>query len=171
MVRAIAPNDDVDNCGLSYSELQELWLGPCNGGSVFADAEQLRAAWDCTCMKLWGAHGRRPQAWWFLGDAASLGLQWPGRDRERSYLYAAGALSEQERSELEREWRQAFDLTRSGSESDSKRVTKAERRAQREAFEHADIPHELITAWAATQRRRRRQPAPSAGLEEAAAIK
>ena len=131
---------DIDSCGLTYSELQELWLGPCNG-SVFDTPEQLRDAWvrgRDVVMRLWGSGGRRPQAWWCF-DAPGLGLTWPGYDRERSTLWrAAGVLSEAERGELESEWKAEFDATRG-----------MDVRARREHFAHHDVPDELIERWQA----------------------
>jgi hypothetical protein len=145
-VRATVRTSDIDACGLTHSELQELWLGPCNGGSVFDTPEQLHDAWlrgRDVVMRLWGSHGRGPQAWWFLGDAASLGLTWPGYDAEKSCLYAAGALSEAERAELEVTWREAFAVARGKSAKE-----------RREAYEFADIPNELIERWQGERRRR-----------------
>jgi len=148
---------DIDSCGLTYSELQELWLGPRSGDSVFSSPEELREAWErgrAVVMRLWGSHGRRPMAWWEF-DAGDL--QHPGYDRERSYLYERGVLSEAERAGLEVEWRQEFDV--------AQRRGAVERRAHH-AFH--DIPRELVRKWSASARRRRaRQPA--AALEEAAA--
>src|SRR5262249_1606981 len=111
--RAITHNDDIDSCGLSYTELMELWLGPCND-SVFDSPEQLQDAWErgrAVVMRLWGSDGRRPQGWW----AFDTELEYPGYDRERSFLYAAGVLSEAERAELEREWEMAFAAARGKS--------------------------------------------------------
>jgi hypothetical protein len=158
MARTIAHDSDIDNCGLSYSELQELWLGAHpTSGSLFRSREELVAAWAqgrAVVMRLWGSHGRRPMAWWNFeaGD-----LEHPGYFRERSTLWRAGVLSQQERSELEAEWRREYDAAR------GKGV-----RERREAYEHHDVPDELITAWTAARRRPNRQPAP---LEEAAATK
>jgi hypothetical protein len=79
MARAGIHNSDIEACGLTYSELQELWLGPCNGGSVFASTEELRAAWAtgrAVVMRLWAARGRRPMAWWCF-DAPDLNLKYP----------------------------------------------------------------------------------------------
>jgi len=109
-------------------------------------------------MRLWATNGRRPQAWWFLGDAASLGLTWPGYDRERSYLYAAGVLSAEERTEVEAEWRREFDAPRGMGA-----------REGREHLEYHDVPADLITAWSAERKaaRRRRRTAKGAPPEEA----
>jgi len=86
MARPIA-RDDIDACGLTYDQLQELWLGEPHSGSHFDSPEELKQAWEASrdlVMRLWGQHGRRPQAWWFLGDAEALGLKWPGYYHEQS---------------------------------------------------------------------------------------
>ena len=156
MPRAIGKVSDIDSCGLTFSELQELWLGAHpTTGSCFCSREELVAAWAAgraVVMRLWGSHGRRPMGWWEFeaGD-----LKYPGYYRECSTLWRAGVLSEAERAELEAEWRQAFDAAKGKSA-----------RERREAFEHHDIPSELIAAWTAVRRRPRRQSAPS---EEVAA--
>jgi hypothetical protein len=156
MARAIAPNDDVDNCGLTYSELQELWLGPSHDGSCFNSREELVAAWSrgrSLVMRLWGSHGRRPQAWWEF----DTDLKYPGYFRERSVLWRTpGVLSQQERTELECEWRREYDAARGMGA-----------RERRDHLAHHDVPDELIREWTAARKRRRRQPTPS--QEEAAA--
>src|SRR5215831_11099480 len=164
MARAAPRNSDIDACGLTYSELQELWLGPCNG-SVFDSSAQLRDAWvrgRGVVMRLWARGGRRPQAWWFLGDAASLGLTWPGYDRQQSYLFEHNALSEAECEQLLAGWRRDFE--------DACLLEDAV--ARRKHLDWADVPHSLRRQWQAERRRReRRSAAPSAPLEEAAAVK
>jgi hypothetical protein len=141
MARAIAPDNDIDNCGLTYSELQELWLGPSHNGSCFGSPEELEQAWEQNrdlVMRLWGRHARRPQAWWCF-DAPGLGLKWPGYDREQSYLFEMGILSEAECSELLALWRREFD------------------RDHRPAhLNWADVPHSLRGQWQAERRRRGR---------------
>jgi len=153
---------DIDSCGLTYSELQELWLGPCNG-SVFDTPEQLRDAWvrgRAVAMRLWATNGRRPQAWWFLGDAASLGLQWPGYHRQQSYLFEHNALDGEEREQLLAGWRKEFEQACSLGDA-------AARKAH---LDWADVPHLLRQRWQAARRRReRRSASPSAPQEEAAA--
>jgi len=159
-MRLRGKTDDIDSCGLTYSELQELWLGPSFNGSVFDTPEQLRAAWDrgrSVAMRLWGSGGRRPQAWWFLGDAASLGLAWPGYDHEQSYLFEHDALSEAECEQLLAGWRKDFD--------DACLLEDAV--ARRKHLDWADVPHSLRRQWQAARRRRERRSA--ARSEEAAA--
>ena len=106
MPRVIAKtSDDIDACGLTLDELQELWLGPGPRGSLFHSREELQDAWiqgRDVVMRLWGQDGKRPQGWWQF-EAPKLGLEWPGFDRERQYLYEAGVLSEAERADYEAE--------------------------------------------------------------------
>ena len=93
-------------------------------------------------MRLWGSHGRRPMGWWEFeaGD-----LKHPGYFRERSALWRAGVLSDDEKAFLERDWRREFDAAR---EKDA--------RERREHYEHHDIPAELVARWKGESRRRSR---------------
>ena len=128
----IVISEDIDNCGLTYSQLMELWLGPGPDGSLFDSTEHLRDAWETTrglVLRLWGQHGRRPQAWWCF-DAPALGLKWPGYDHEQSYLYDHGILSEAECAELARFWRREFD-----------------RNPKPSHLNWADVPHSLRREW------------------------
>ena len=162
MSRAIAPKDDIESCGLSFSELQELWLGVGPNGCLFRDEDELRAAWDRgrgVVMRIWGSGGRRPQAWWYL-EAPALGLKWPGRDREQSYLFEHNALEAEEREQLIARWREDF-----------KQACALEGAvARRQHLDWADVPHSLRQRWQA-ERRRRRERQPAVPTEEAAAVK
>jgi hypothetical protein len=154
--RAVGKASDIDSCGLTYSELQELWLGPCNG-SVFSSPEELRDAWAsgrAVVMRLWGSHGRRPCAWWAFDTA----LEHPGYAKERSFLYEHNELAPAERTELEAEWRREYDA-----------ACRMDARERREHLEHCDVPVELVTAWEAERKavRRRRRTAKGAPPEEA----
>ena len=157
---ATTPSSDIDTCGLTYGELQELWLGCGDNGSLFSGEEELRAAWiraRGVVMRIWANNGRRPQAWWYF-DAPDLGLTWPGYDRQQSYLYEHNALSESERVELERFWRREFEQAQA---ADFTMNTGAEVlhgvRARRAHYAWADIPSALIEAWANGRRRRGRR--------------
>src|SRR5262249_15752035 len=161
MVRTIARDSDIDSCGLTFSELQELWLGPCNG-SVFDSPEQLRDAWArgrAVAMRLWARGGRRPQGWGHL-DPEAEGLPYPGYDRGRSYLYDHGGLSQQERDELEREWRAAF--------AEALAMEGPERCAH---HAHHDISSTLVKRWSAAARRRRERRSVTLPVSEEAAAK
>jgi len=161
-VRATVRTSDIDACGLTLSELQELWLGVGPNGSLFRDEDELRAAWERgrdVAMRLWARGGKRPQAWWYF-EAPGLGLKWPRYHRQQSYLYEAGALEEAEREQLLAGWRKEFE-----------HACSLEGAAARKAhLDWADVPHSLRQRWQAERRRRRaRQPAVPA--EEAAAVK
>jgi len=146
--RAIGKASDIDSCGLTLSELQELWLGAHpTTGSCFCTREELVAAWAAgraVVMRLWGSHGRRPMGWW---EFEAGELEHPGYDRERSYLYEHNVLSDAERAELVAAWREAFDQARGKSAKE-----------RREAYEFADIPNELIERWQGARRRRSKLP-------------
>src|SRR6516225_3511843 len=112
--RATAKVSDIDSCGLTLSELQELWLGAHpSTGSYFRSREELVAAWQAgraVVMRLWGSHGRRPRGWW---EFESGGLTHPGYFHERSVLWRApGVLSAAERAELEDAWAVEFAAAR-----------------------------------------------------------
>jgi len=100
---------DIDSCGLTLSELQELWLGAHpTTGSCFRTREELVAAWQAgraVVMRLWGSHGRRPRGFYEF--------EWPGDppayDVERSCLWRSGVLGPEEKLEVEREWRREFE--------------------------------------------------------------
>lgn len=159
MPRVTAPSD-IESCDLTYSKLQELWLGSAPSGSCFDSREALVEAWRrgrSVVMRLWARGGRRPQGFYefeFDGPRPPYAL-------ERSTLWRrADVLSTDERAELERTWKAEFDVARG--------MGAKERRAH---LEHCDVPHELITLWAPSRRRPRRHltPAEEAAPEEVAA--
>jgi len=165
--------------GLSAGEAMELWLGPSHNGSLFDSPEALRAAWEThrdEFMAGWGRQGRRPQIWWEF-DAPALGLKWPGYFNEQSYLHDAGALAAEEKAELERGWKVEFEraLAPDFTLNDGSGEILTGDCARAAYHRWADIPDKLVRRWSAARRRRargKRQPvAPSAGSEEAAAIK
>ena len=174
MPRAIGKPSDIDSCGLTLSELQELWLGANpSQGSHFRTREELVAAWEAgraVVMRLWGSHGRRPMAWWEF-DAGEL--KHPGYDRERSTLWKAGVLSDVETIDLMAEWRREFekaqapDFTLNNGDAE---LLKGDC-ARAAHYAHHDIPRELIRRWEKTARRRRARAErqPEAPAQEAAA--
>ena len=141
MPRASARSSDIAASGLTFSELQELWLGPCNGGSVFDSPEQLRDAWArgrAVCMRIWAHDGKRPMGWWHLGDAANLGLEWPGYFHQASYLFEHNALEEVEREQLVARWHKEFEHACSLEDA----------AARKSHLDWADVPHSLRRQWA-----------------------
>src|SRR5262249_57277873 len=101
--------------------------------------------------------------WWEL-EAPGLGLVYPGYFHERSYLYDADVLGEEERTELVAFWRRESERSFFYTAAPGEILHGAA--ARRKHFEWADIPRSLIERWQAERRPRRRQGAP---LEEAAA--
>jgi hypothetical protein len=164
---------------LTFSELQELWLGAHpTTGSCFRSREELVAAWAMgreTVMRLWGSHGRRPAGFYEFEWEGSR----PPYDRERSTLWRAGVLSEAERLEVETEWRAAFQEAAAADFSvndGGDEILKGDC-ARAAHYAHHDIPRELIRRWKKAARRRRAKAAGSPGqpvvgfVEETAAVK
>jgi hypothetical protein len=146
--------------GSAGDQIQELRLGPSHNGSLFSSREELERAWQANrdeVMRLFANNGRRPMAWWQF-DAPRLGLEWPGRDTEQSYLFEAGVLSEAECAELVRFWRQEFEQAQTPgftlSVSADRILKGAAARAAHYAW--ADIPSELVEQWSAEHPVRRR---------------
>ena len=160
MPRATASKDDIESCGLSFSELQELWLGVGPNGSLFHDEAELRAAWERgrdVCMRIWASGGRRPQAWWYL-EAPALGLKWPGYHNQQSYLFEHNALSETECEQLLAGWRKDFEGA----------CLLEDAAARRQHLDWADVPHSLRRRWTTARRRRERRSAALPGEAAAA---
>jgi hypothetical protein len=145
---------------LSFTQQQELWLGPGRDGSAFASDEHARAAWFRhreKLMRCWGSNGRRPQAWWCFES----GRRYPGHEHERSILFEfpefAGVLSEQERSQLEAEWRKEFDRTWEPNFSVSHEGRIFTSQVARELhWIWADLPMVLHDKWMEERQRRGR---------------
>jgi hypothetical protein len=127
------------------AELQELWLGPNpNMGSLFADREELRAAWEkhrAVAMLMFAKDGKRPLAWYEFD--APPGLRFSD-EHEQSTLWRAGVLGSDERAGLEAHWRREFERAYA-------RGYGAKRRRQH--FRWADIPRELVKVWTAERKR------------------
>jgi hypothetical protein len=144
--------------GLTSGQIQELWLGPSHNGSYFGSREELEQAWEQNrneVMRLFANNGRRPRAWWCF-DAPSLNLKYPGYDREQSYLFEAGVLSEAECAELLRSWRRKFEQAQTpGFDlNDGERILIGDR-ARAAHFEWAGIPRALVEQWSAEHPARR----------------
>ena len=110
-------------------------------------------------MKLWAKGGRRPQGWWYY-EAPERGLRYPGSEYERSVLWEAGVLTEQERAELEREWRCQWDRCWDEQRDffycagPDKIYHGDEARVRHLAW--ADVPPALVDLWLAERERRGR---------------
>jgi hypothetical protein len=152
----------------------ELWLGLAgpNQVSAFASDEERRELWfrhrGRFIRQMPAAAGRRAWAWWQY----EASIPWPGWERERSALWRAGALTEDEKVELEAAWRHHFDRSHAPGFTHCKGPGRllSGARAQRAHYAWADIPHELIKQWSAERRRsaktiRRLQAAAEVGVE------
>ncbi|MGO8918026.1 MAG: hypothetical protein ACLQJR_19150 [Stellaceae bacterium] len=142
---------------LTADQEMDLWLGsgPQGDPQQFAGAAARRAAWllhrDRLAGVLPSSPGRRAQAWWQY----EAPIPWPGYEAERSALYAAGLLSEEERTVLETEWRHEFergcDPGFTLSLGPDEHLTGAA--ARRALYRWADIPRQLVRQWTAERKR------------------
>jgi hypothetical protein len=143
-----------------------LRYGPDPRWPAFRSEDQYRDTWlrNREQMLATYRHGRRPMAWWRFeaGD-----LRYPGDETERSTLYQAGLLTEEEQRELLAWWRQEFEKAQApafwlclGPGRALKGVP-----ARRAHYKWADIPRELLLRW---MRERRRQDKTIRKLEAAA---
>jgi hypothetical protein len=126
-------------------ELQELWLGSNNMGSVFPNREALAEAWRRHrdfAMREWAKLGRRPLAWWEF--ECPPGLRYDD-DHEQSILYEAHVVIGEERIELERYWREEFE-----------RAQAFDVKARHKHFRDIDLPASLRRKWSAERRRSRK---------------
>jgi hypothetical protein len=97
------PKPERGNNSITLLQEMELWLGTSHRGSLFASEEERRSAWFDNrdrLMGYWGNNGRRPQAWWKF----EAPFKYPGFNRERSALWSAGLLGENECRDLEDGW-------------------------------------------------------------------
>jgi hypothetical protein len=137
---------------LNHEQELSLSYGDLPGRPGFASDEERRESWfyhrdrllqHCTC-------GRRPMAWWRyeVGD-----LRYPGYDGERSTLYQAGLLGEDERRELMAWWREQYLQAHAPGFTFCQGPGLFLRgiEARREHLKWADIPAELVEAWSAEQ--------------------
>ena len=126
---------------------------------AFDDETERREMWGLhrdRILPLFGTRGRRPSAWWQYDSP----ILYPGYDLERSALYEANLLDEQEREQIVTEWRIEFDRTCevgfgycAGLRADGKGALwlyGKEARAAHLAW--ADVPQSLVREWTAEQR-------------------
>jgi hypothetical protein len=144
---------------LSPDAMMELWLGRSHHGSLFRTRQELATAWRMhgeRVSTLYAVPGRRVQGWWEFEAPAGLKRDY---DTERSTLWAAGLLGDEERAELEREWRKEYQRAHQPNFVFHGRagiLKGAEAIAAHLAW--ADVPLKLLTEWAA----QREQPMPAA---------
>jgi hypothetical protein len=149
---------------LTADQERDLWLGPGPPQApAFASEEARQAAWLCyrdNLLSTFSSAGRRPQAWWQY-DAP---IPYPGYERERSTLYQAELLGDDERVELEVEWRRAFDWAQRpdfslclGQQVDADDELAAHwlegTAARRAYYRDVDIPRALVRKWTAERKR------------------
>ena len=141
---------------LSPDQELDLWLGPCVAGA-FASDDERRAAWirdRDRLSALFAAPGKRPMAWWQY----EAPIPWPGIERQASTLYEAGLLGDEERAELERDWRQEYDDAQDPEFwiclGPGERLEGAA--ARRAHYRWADIPRSLVKRWTAERKRQAR---------------
>jgi hypothetical protein len=145
---------------LSPDQELDLWLGrgSLSDPQPFASEEARQAAWlrhrEHLVGQLSSGPGRRLQAWWRY----EAPIAWPGLDRERSTLYAAGLLGDAEKVELEAEWRHEFDRAQEpGFSLCTGPGDWLEGAAARRAhYRYADIPRGLVKRWMAERKRQAR---------------
>lgn len=140
---------------ISYDQEMALWLGVgIGGGSPFESEDERREAWGRhgpRLMGLFAKDGRRPQAWWTYDSP----IPWPGYDCERSTLFEAGLLGEEEREHLVEYWRKEFHKVNepgfsycAGQRPDGRGALWLCGKAAREAHcRWADIPASLVAEW------------------------
>jgi hypothetical protein len=135
---------------LNHAQQMTLQYGPDPRWDAFRSEDEHRDAWlrNREHMLATYRHGRRPMAFWRFeaGD-----LRYPGHETERSTLYQAGLLGEEERRELLAEWRQEFERAQApdfwfclGSGRSLKGAS-----ARRAHYRWAGIPRELVREWTA----------------------
>jgi hypothetical protein len=129
----------------------EMWYGAADNASAFATVEEAKQYWienRARLMPILARDGRRPWGWWCYDDEAT-DLRYPGRDLERSTLYAAGLLDAEEEAELLADWRSEFDRTHDPNfficEGPGKIIRGEVARAAHLVW--ADIPPALVEKW------------------------
>jgi hypothetical protein len=98
-------------------------------------------------MQRYACDGRRPLGWWKF----EAPFEYPGRCCERSVLYTAGLLAEQEQAELLTWWRQEFEKAQAPNfwfcQGPGRFLEGTD--ARREHLRWADVPAELVEQWSA----------------------
>jgi hypothetical protein len=124
-----------------------LLYGPRDrSDDAFADKTEVLAAWaqhhEAILARYQGS-GRRP---WGFRAIDRPDIAWRGYSKERSTLFEAGLLTEQERSELVNFWRAEFQ----------KAQQRLDDEGRRKHYRWADIPRSLLREWKRERRRRQK---------------
>lgn|SRR5262249_25868145 len=137
-------------------QLNFLLYGPRDAYDDAFDTEaEARAAWEKNRASIlaWYQSGRRPWAWRTYDRPD---LPWRGYAHEQSGSWRAGdVLSVEEKTLLERRWRQEFEKAQQPNFfhcAGQDRFLTGEQ-AKRAHFREVDIPHELIKRWTTAERR------------------
>jgi hypothetical protein len=147
------PFDEFD---ITPTQEMELWLGAPAAGSSFTSEEERHRLWlehRDRLLGYWGQNGRRPQAWWQYDSP----IPYPGYDHERSTLYTANLLAEDERAELLKFWREQFER-RLLDPNVSVDACEAH-------IEWCDIPRPLLAQWANEYLRKKAEPQAEAAVQ------
>lgn len=137
---------------LNSDQEMALWLGVGRNGSFpFADEDEAAELWVRHKPRIMEAHarnGRRPYAWWVY-EAETLGLDYPGYETEASYLYEHGQLGAEETASEVAYWREQFERCHEpGFGYCSGPGEWLHGREAREAhMAWADIPRSLVEKW------------------------
>jgi hypothetical protein len=138
------PKLPADESNINRIQEMRLWLGPLAG-----DEEERRLWFEhrIRLLEWFGGNGRRPQAWWRY----EAPFKYPGFNREKSALWEAGLLGEEEVARLEQEWREEFvrSLAPGFSFHDGPRGILTGREAHIAHLVHHDVPVALAERWAA----------------------
>jgi len=127
---------------LTSAQREFLCYGPKDAyDDAFPDESAVLAAWEAHKEHLLAdyAVGRRPWGWRAIDFPQ---IPWRGYDRERSINWRAGVLGVEEKTTLERQWREDFEAGRD--------------------LKWADIPRELVRQWRAERRRQHQKEEPRA---------
>jgi hypothetical protein len=130
----------VNRTEITATQEMQMWLGCADHQpSAFASEDERRRLWfenRDRLMKWWGCHGRRPLAWWTYEAPADLYYDF---QTERSTLFMANLLAEDERAELLVYWRREFARMLDPTFGDME--------ACRVHRESCDLPSSLLAQW------------------------
>ena len=146
---------------LNHAQEMTLRYGEDPRWDAFQSEAEHREAWARNRDHLLARyqHGRRPAAWWRF----EASIPFPGYDHEQAALFEADLLHEDERAELEREWRRAFEQARApgfmfcagfAKPSDTTATWLEGEAAERAHLKWAGVPRALIRKWTAERKRR-----------------